>query len=534
MQTMKMINLKDLVPSITNPRRTFDKKKLDELTESILEKGVVQPILVRPHNGNYEIVSGERRYRASKAANLKDIPAMIKELDNKSAMEIQVIENLHRDDVHPLEEAEGYEMLLGTNGMTGIDDLAIKIGKSKSYIYGRMKLCSLIPEARKRFIEGDMSPSVALLIARIPASLQKEAMEEVLGNDWDDAMSYKRAKEHLEEGFMVRLDQAPFDGKDATLCPKAGACTVCPKRTGSAPDLFPDIKRSDICTDTDCFKLKKSTHFARKMQAAEKSGQTVLKTKDVFDEMYGNSPRRGFVSLTDTCYDDPKRRTYGQMIKKTDKKPALVMDSTGEVHEVIQRSLVINALKDAGVKLDNQSGHSPDHMAKMKKENRVKDTRRLFWISKVSTCDNEAVRNVIILDRILDHLGPNVDDILKGKGRLKNFMNGWSIPQLFEMGNDAVKACIKRAVWRWAQDDRIDDGDLEFLSEELGFTMGEDFVITQDYLDAMTKGDLMKLIKELGIDVTVDADAKKTGLIKIILDHAPKGKVPEELLKKSK
>ncbi len=137
----KLVELKDIKPSQHNARKTFDEAKIKELSASIKEKGVIEPIIIRPANGKYEVVCGERRFRASQMAGITTIPAVIKELDDKQAIEYQIIENLHREDVHPLEEAEGYELLMKKHGYKTVEDIAVKVGKSKGYVYGRLKLC---------------------------------------------------------------------------------------------------------------------------------------------------------------------------------------------------------------------------------------------------------------------------------------------------------------------------------------------------------------------------------------------------------
>jgi ParB/RepB/Spo0J family partition protein len=139
------VPLAKITPSTTNPRKSFPKDKLDELTDSVKRLGVLQPILLRPLNGGgtYELVAGERRYRASKAAGLTDIPATVRELTDAEVLEIQVIENLQRSDPHELEEAEGYERCSSAHPSGEkytVDEIAAKVGKSRSYVFGRLKL----------------------------------------------------------------------------------------------------------------------------------------------------------------------------------------------------------------------------------------------------------------------------------------------------------------------------------------------------------------------------------------------------------
>jgi ParB/RepB/Spo0J family partition protein len=128
------IPLAAIVVSKTNPRKTIDKVKLDELTANVKLKGIINPILVRPiKSGLYEVVAGERRFKAAKGAGLAEIPATVKELTDAEALELQVIENNQREDLHPLEEAEGYEALLKCKHADGskytVDDIAAKVGQ---------------------------------------------------------------------------------------------------------------------------------------------------------------------------------------------------------------------------------------------------------------------------------------------------------------------------------------------------------------------------------------------------------------------
>ena len=132
---LHMLPIDKLEPSKTNPRKRFDKNKLKELAISIDTQGVLQPLLVRQvslfkDTGRYEIISGERRYRAAKIAGLEVLPCFIRNLSNMQVLHAQVIENLQRDDLHPLEEAEGYERLIKDHARTA-DDIAAEIGKSR-------------------------------------------------------------------------------------------------------------------------------------------------------------------------------------------------------------------------------------------------------------------------------------------------------------------------------------------------------------------------------------------------------------------
>ena len=280
--------ISQLHPSPTNPRRTFPEEKMAEMAASIQRHGVLQPILVRPWpetpgyreistTARFEIIAGERRYRASVLADQPNIPALVRDLTDNEVLEIQIIENLQREEVHPLEEAEGYQVLMLRTGCTA-DELAGKVGKSKAYIYARLKLCAITGRAREAFVAGELSASVALLVARIPVpGIQEKAAKEVLeGLYGRGPMSAREAAEHLQQRYMLRLAEAPFPRGDASLVEDAPTCHKCPKRTGNARELFPDVKSGDVCTDPDCFAAKRSAHKDRQIAQAATRGQTVL------------------------------------------------------------------------------------------------------------------------------------------------------------------------------------------------------------------------------------------------------------------
>jgi ParB/RepB/Spo0J family partition protein len=322
-----------LSPSATNPRKRFDDKKLAELAESMKAQGVLQPLLVRVERhavpgqpietGRFEIIAGERRYRAAKMAGLLEVPCFVRNLTDQQVLHAQVIENLQRDDLHPLEEADGYQRMMTEFGSTA-ESLGAEIGKSKAYVYGRIKLCDLVEEARQAFFDGLLDASTALLIARIPvAKLQIEATHAVTETGWDgEKMSYRYARDMIQREFMLDLNQAPFDRKDADLLPKAGACSACPKRTGNQPGLFDDVKNKDVCTDTVCFGMKKVAYVLRLQNEAAQKGDIVIKGKEAkkllperHSSAYYQLPKSGLATLDSHIPNDPKGRTWEQALK---------------------------------------------------------------------------------------------------------------------------------------------------------------------------------------------------------------------------
>lgn len=149
--------INDIIPNKEQPRKTFDEVALQELSDSIAQHGVLQPLLVRPlTTGGYQLVAGERRWRASRLAGLKEVPVIIKELSDTEAMEIAIIENLQREDLNPIEEAEGLQALIDKCGYTQ-EEVATSVGKSRPAITNALRLLRLPEDVRQMTKDGDIS-----------------------------------------------------------------------------------------------------------------------------------------------------------------------------------------------------------------------------------------------------------------------------------------------------------------------------------------------------------------------------------------
>ena len=156
----------DVEPNKDQPRKEFDKEKLDELADSISKHGVIQPILVVKKDGIYQIVAGERRWRASKQAGLKKIPAIVRDYDQIKIMEVALIENLQREDLNPVEEALGYKSLMESFSLTQ-DKISDRVGKSRSAIANSLRLLNLPDEILKMLERGDISTGHAKVILSV-------------------------------------------------------------------------------------------------------------------------------------------------------------------------------------------------------------------------------------------------------------------------------------------------------------------------------------------------------------------------------
>ncbi|CCO65341.1 plasmid partitioning protein ParB [Listeria monocytogenes] len=155
-ETVQNIAIKDIKPNPYQPRKIFDTKAINELRDSIKIHGVLQPIILRNTDKGYEIVVGERRFRAAKEAKLKEIPAVVRDLTEEEMMELSVIENLQREDLSPLEEAESYQFLMKKLGLTQAK-LAERVGKSRPYIANFVRLLTLPEEVQVMLRDGSLS-----------------------------------------------------------------------------------------------------------------------------------------------------------------------------------------------------------------------------------------------------------------------------------------------------------------------------------------------------------------------------------------
>jgi ParB family chromosome partitioning protein len=164
---VREIDVGRIKPNPNQPRIQFDEESLDELAESIRERGVLQPILLRPDGGDFQIIAGERRWRAAQRARLHSIPAIVREIDGSTTAELALIENIQRLDLNPLEEAEGYRQLIQRHGHTQ-DDIGRLVHKSRSHVANLLRLLDLPEFVRQSLLQSDISMGHARAVANAP------------------------------------------------------------------------------------------------------------------------------------------------------------------------------------------------------------------------------------------------------------------------------------------------------------------------------------------------------------------------------
>ena len=225
------------------PRKSFDQEKLEELAESIRQHGVIQPLTVRKlASGYYQIIAGERRWRAARLAGLEEIPAVVIEADDQKAMELAMIENLQREDLNPIEEAEGFRVLVETYGMTQ-EQAAERVGRSRSAVANALRLLDLNVSIQKLVEDGELSAGHARAILPLSPFLRVKAVSEITKGGLNVRQTEKLVKALMSHG---REDPAPEKKASAEVEHAAEAGKSLSTRLGRACHISQGKKKGKI------------------------------------------------------------------------------------------------------------------------------------------------------------------------------------------------------------------------------------------------------------------------------------------------
>lgn len=276
-----------------NPRRSYSDAALEELADSISTQGILQPIVVRPIDQTdidsictHEVVFGHRRLRAARGAGLDTVPAIVRDMSDRDARIAQHAENLHRQDVHYIEEADSLAELIAS-GMSA-DAIAADLGKSRSYVYGRAKLATLTEPARIAALDRGLPAEIALMIARFPAPLQATALRraESTHGVWHSA----RAAKVVLSSLVTPLDSAPWSLSDSKLLDHTRypppACNACHRN--SLLDRSLTELEEPMCMDRTCWDRKQAARLAQ-LEAA-KPPRVDTRTADPLTEHDEDAP----------------------------------------------------------------------------------------------------------------------------------------------------------------------------------------------------------------------------------------------------
>lgn len=217
-----MLPLQKVEPNPDQPRRTFDEEELQALADSIAAHGILQPLAVRASGGGfYQIIAGERRWRAARMAGLSEVPVVVLEADDRTVMELALVENLQRQDLNPMEEAEGYQRLMKEYGLTQ-EEAAARVGKSRPAVANALRLLLLPEEVRSLVEDGTISAGHARAILSLPAArLQKAAAQKIVALRLSVRQAEAMCKRMLQEEEKPEPKPAPLTVDYVAECEKS-------------------------------------------------------------------------------------------------------------------------------------------------------------------------------------------------------------------------------------------------------------------------------------------------------------------------
>lgn len=358
---VRRFKLAHIHPS-ANARETFDEAKLQELADSLKDtKGVLQPLLgiLRP-DGEVELIAGERRLRASKLAGLSDVEVkLVERPSRKDQLKWNLVENLQREDLRPLEKAKRVqEMLALTDESSGLPiynqaSLAAELGISAVSVFRLEALLRAPVKVQKAVNDDGLDIFIGSLIGSLPPALHEQAQKEIVFRSWGGPMKREEAVRHAAT-YRRDLRKAQFDKKDAELVPDAGPCEACPFWGGKRDDV--DGKsRNYTCLNPECFEKKQQAHVNRVAAAAEQEGTKVLgqtNTDRVFQSWNNQvNPSSGYVDLKDEpdayLLKDSKGKTpkWEKLVEGTGVPVVVAFDHEGRVRRLVETKLAVEAAK---------------------------------------------------------------------------------------------------------------------------------------------------------------------------------------------
>lgn len=335
---LEQLAIDRIEPTSDNRRKPISRASIESLAKSIKSDGVLQPVIVRPHStrsGHFELRAGERRWRAAKLAGLTRIPAIIRTLDDVSALSVTITENTERLNLHPLEEAATIQQAFKRD--FDIKAVASKLGKSEQYVARRASLTRLSKTWQAAIMKPEteasqLSPAHLELIARLPRETQEllsdRGFELVFGRGFPSVDDLRR----IIDAGLHSLKAMPWRVDDDTLDPKAGSCINCPKRSSREPLLFTDegeavsepasnrVPKGDRCLDPQCYENKRSAHLVRCESSLRASHPQLQVVQVTYERL---SP------MTHKAFGDRMRRTHEPLAIKAKGKgsvPVMAVD----------------------------------------------------------------------------------------------------------------------------------------------------------------------------------------------------------------
>jgi len=524
LQTIKI----DQISTGENIRKDITKESLSSLIESIKEKGILQPLLVRANGGKFDLLDGYRRFHAAKYAELKEVPVISIDIEKDDRIEYQLVANLQREDLNAIDEALAYKAL--GDDFT-VKDIMVITGKPEYRIRRILALLTLCEEVKEMIKKSEISEEHGFVLTRI----QSPKFQKALAND---IKKYKysptRAEGELSH-YSQRIESACFDKKDCTKCAFNGSLMK---------DLFDrDNSLDGKCLNADCY-FKKISEFQKVKEAElKKSGKKVIVVKD--EPSYGSKEYEAMKELVDfTGYEAQgfDKEKFTTECNVTCPTFAFIIGPAGQVKPVclnadcfkrsLRKAKAVERRATSLPKTGNPEKDASIQYETRQKANRTDFFKRDFFIKGLKENAKDIQINRILLHQLFHLENSNSDSIsefLKLDKPVKNYM-ARDINLLKNLTNSKLIELIKEVTLSHLNEYATET--LEKLGEEASLNIGKQFVITKEYLEKFTKAGLMKLSKELKLKVgSLVWKDKKDEIITTLLGSGTKGKVPKEMIK---
>lgn len=515
MENAKAIKLAQIVPSKMNPRKTVNPNQFTELVASIKEHGVLQPIIVREVSDKeratktnlYEIVCGERRYQAALRAELQEIPCIVRELSDTEAIEIGVIENLQREDVNAMDEAAGIAALMKT-GKNDAKAIASKLGKSETYVTGRMRLLKLPDEVQAAIADATISPAHGLVIARLSdIGDQKKLLAEIKR----EKLSVRSAENQLSE-YGRNLSNAPFDTAE---------CAKCPSNGSKIKDFFDkDTNLKGQCMNPECMTRKTKAWVEQARAEIVKAGGVLL-SKAEADKKFGSNWHYGGGNASQL--DQRSRKELGKKYKEKcehcEKHAFILNENEYRNGEVTIAEFCFNerCLRGtaAGTTSPKEQAERSEERNETKTANRCRIVVVQAWRKFAAAKLNQHAINVLACKQVREAVMGYYDG------------DEVSISKLWEK-TDAELAKLTQAGLSELIKDQYGIEEIAELSTSLKFEPTKDLVLDDLYWSALSKTELVALGKKVGAK-GITGNEKRDELVKKVRAEIKPGFVPDDI-----
>lgn len=485
----------DSIKVISNPRKDFG--DMDELTRSIKENGILEPLLINKKN---ELISGERRLKAAKALNLKNVPVLILERDPENEDEIKLVENIQRKNINPIEEGDSFQKYL-TKYKVKAESLGIKLGKTESYVIRRIEASSTIPEAKKALIDGKIQLGHAIVLAHLSEKDQKTALKKII----EDEIPVERVGYALDN--KIGLKEAPFDQK---------ACKAC-KYNGSEQTLLIDTESGleGMCLNPACFQKKVAEWVTEETEMLQVKGITVL------------TPTQIKSMKTAKRIDAWNKKEYETALALLEDKPDIYAVVFEELlaekfpTKQLYRLKASEKKEKGGVESEGESKLNLNSQEKLRTKLNVWNFDFLVEKCKEKLEVDLDIKKIVTWYLIQDVAFEVPTDTVEQRNS-----------KFFGMDKKDTEAKLLSAAKEIFED--MDESALKAASKMLEVDYSKDFKLDEDFLEMFNKEQLVDLIKEFKFDTDSDQykDCKsKPDFVKYVLANWKKGMVPKMLMR---